>query len=1006
MKKSNLLIALLGVVSLTGLIACDGGASSPTSQTSIDPSDITSVTINGSRTVDVGKTTTLSAGVAGDPSNSVTWSSSDETIATVASNGVVTGIKAGTVTITATSTYNTSISGTWTLQVVAATTNPTSMTVTIDEGEGITYNENTGIYQIAANTEFQLKYQLDVPNPTEAVEIYYRIAPTTTSSTDYSSFVEVDRATGLCAALRAFSASTSESYITLQVVYTLSVDTQVIGSVRIDVIDERVNDINTVNKILSKSNDAEVTRMNEISLTRKITNNEDTTKDISLDYDLFGNGSYASYKDNKNGTTASYFNGNKDGNYYNIQYKPELNVITKGTEGSVGNNDSLIYDYDREGYGLINNVMENIVSGTTYNSVLSFNADSMRSEIVLVNTSTNVSLTATNEVEGYGLINLSLTLDLDSEGLVTKYTFSASMDGDKDITIEEEATITYASSKTETDADYDGYLDLQGYYIMQNFNIENMEGRSGDGYNFVNSGSFERYLSQDYEIHQTEYDGVQYDTFTMSPDQSFAFKVDEDTVGNPNVSLNLDNVVSSLKPITAESTSGEETSLSPVCVVTSYNEGIFAVSNRFDNLGNALMGRSLVTLTSTNKFTYSFIIEYTDYPDPTEIMVDAPNVEQIDGEYYFSDTAVNDVTDETFLLNTLPDTLDLEFGLHVEDEDGTVVNDALELYSHDPGNPDGKLGYSIKGLKEGTYNFYIYIVGFEDIHSEMMHINIIPQMAEQEVIAGITGEAGYDYPGLSTVSVNFKFNEDKTLVITQEVSGVTYQDTVNYEIVNGDVMIQGGEEGLLDGTTTGGITVQVEGTYIELGKNVISGTPDDRSNPYVGFIRTDLPMDVSRDFNTVVAYCAGTEDAYAGRVELAKARDASEINVYDYHFTADFYYAEFKTRVNLTMYFNEDGTGRITITHPTTSQEIVCATFTYSVSKNTANGYDEITISSVTPGTDTYSIQFSCSYITFTYSDLSFRTSTNASWTITNNQTQTSTMITYVLSGFTAQANN
>ena len=64
MKKSNLFIALLSVAALTSLAGCNGNTSSPSissgsTQTSANPDSITSVVINGPKTVNVGQTVTL-----------------------------------------------------------------------------------------------------------------------------------------------------------------------------------------------------------------------------------------------------------------------------------------------------------------------------------------------------------------------------------------------------------------------------------------------------------------------------------------------------------------------------------------------------------------------------------------------------------------------------------------------------------------------------------------------------------------------------------------------------------------------------------------------------------------------------------------------------------------------------------------------------------------------------------------------------------------------------------
>lgn len=906
MKKSNLLIALLSVAALTSLAGCNGNTSSPSissgsTQTSANPDEITSVVINGPKTVNVGQTATLVAGVTGDDTNSVTWSSSDDTIATVSDSGVVTGVKAGSVTITATSVINPSVSGTWSMTVSAPTSKPTSITVSIDESEDVIFNSDKGLYEINANTVFNLKYVCDVPNPVPAFEVFYRVAESSVSSISYSNYIDVDSKTGECRAIRAFSADTGSPYITLQVVYRLSISEELIGSVNIDIVDNNLSLPSEIASTLTSSRDAEMTRMTEISLSRK-TSNGTSNSDVDVKYHLFGNGSYAEVTDNEEDTTSLYFNGNKDGNYYNLMYSPSISVISKSKQDLTSTNYQYAYDYQLGTSGLILNLANNIIQGQTYFGLYAFNNDAIRSEIEVTEETNKTTLTASNNLEDVGEYTLSLELDFNDEDLLSSYKLSiTNVYEGVTKSINEEMSFTYSAAKASDDNGYEGKLDLAKYYIAQNFSIKNMEGETGEGYNFVNTENYVKFIPQEYEPTSESYNGKQYEVYEMTPDQSFAFAIDEKSLGNRDASLAIDNVTITTTPI---STLGD-TSNEAVCEVVSFEGGVYSISNNFDDLGNERLGEALITLTSTKGYTNSFIVRYNDYSDPTEIILDAPNITETDGEYYFEDVAVGDVS-ETFLLNSQPDTLAVGFALDVTDDStGEKVTDALELYHYENGNPDEKNGYGIKGLKEGSYTFTIHIIGYDNLKTPEMHIEIIPQLTEEEILNGITSENGYDYPGLTAgiTSVNFRFSRDYKLTVTQINSGVTYVDEITYHIENGKIILEGGKSGVLpnDG--------QENATYLVLGDHITSGVSGQNTRAYVRYLRTDVPLTVARDFSSIRVYTGGQDDAVTSATDLVKVEDASTISYSDYAFVTDEYVASLGGRQNVYIIFHDDGTG-------------------------------------------------------------------------------------------------
>ena len=906
MKKSNLLIALLSVAALTSLAGCNGNTSSPSissgsTQTSANPDEITSVVINGPKTVNIGQTATLVAGVTGDDTNSVTWSSSDDTIATVSDSGVVTGVKAGSVTITATSVINPSVSGTWSMTVSAPTSKPTSITVSIDESEDVIFNSDKGLYEINANTVFNLKYVCDVPNPVPAFEVFYRVAESSVSSISYSNYIDVDSKTGECRAIRAFSADTGSPYITLQVVYRLSISEELIGSVNIDIVDNNLSLPSEIASTLTSSRDAEMTRMTEISLSRK-TSNGTSNSDVDVKYHLFGNGSYAEVTDNEEDTTSLYFNGNKDGNYYNLMYSPSISVISKSKQDLTSTNYQYAYDYQLGTSGLILNLANNIIQGQTYFGLYAFNNDAIRSEIEVTEETNKTTLTASNNLEDVGEYTLSLELDFNDEDLLSSYKLSiTNVYEGVTKSINEEMSFTYSAAKASDDNGYEGKLDLAKYYIAQNFSIKNMEGETGEGYNFVNTENYVKFIPQEYEPTSESYNGKQYEVYEMTPDQSFAFAIDEKSLGNRDASLAIDNVTITTTPI---STLGD-TSNEAVCEVVSFEGGVYSISNNFDDLGNERLGEALITLTSTKGYTNSFIVRYNDYSDPTEIILDAPNITETDGEYYFEDVAVGDVS-ETFLLNSQPDTLAVDFALDVTDDStGEKVTDALELYHYENGNPDEKNGYGIKGLKEGSYTFTIHIIGYDNLKTPEMHIEIIPQLTEEEILNGITSENGYDYPGLTAgiTSVNFRFSRDYKLTVTQINSGVTYVDEITYHIENGKIILEGGKSGVLpnDG--------QENATYLVLGDHITSGASGQNTRAYVRYLRTDVPLTVARDFSSIRVYTGGQDDAVTSATDLVKVEDASTISYSDYAFVTDEYVASLGGRQKVYIIFHDDGTG-------------------------------------------------------------------------------------------------
>lgn len=199
-----------------------GDIESNDSSSSSESVNITYIQITcAEKQVYVGETVQFNVRVGGDREGEVAWESLTPEIASIDENGVVTGLAEGEATIQATSVKDPTKSATYKIPVEIRKYIPEKMNVSI-AGEGVTYDEATGIYTVPAYTDFTVSYSLDVDNPVEADgEITYG------SDFKYIQQVEDDTWVGRL--------PSGEQVGTLEVTYPLKGVDDLVGEVKIKV---------------------------------------------------------------------------------------------------------------------------------------------------------------------------------------------------------------------------------------------------------------------------------------------------------------------------------------------------------------------------------------------------------------------------------------------------------------------------------------------------------------------------------------------------------------------------------------------------------------------------------------------------------------------------------------------------------------------------------------------------------------------------------------------------
>lgn len=939
MKKLNLLI-LSSLALFVPLVSCSnqGQTSTPpsttdTAQDSTSTSEsngseavvIGKVEINGPKTMKVGQTSRLFVSVQGDETNAVTWSCSDPTLLTVEENGSIQALKAGNVTITATSKLDSTKSGDWTIAIQENTQDPTSMEVSIQETEGIQHDEKSNIYYVDLNTTFHLIYTLDVEKPTPAESVSYRIAEDQ-SGNHYYDYLEVNLETGQCHALRPLPKEIEQGYILVQVVYSFGTNKSVIGNIKINIVDRNSETLASLNEALTNASALEATTMSQATISRDVAVPYNTSKK-TMTYDYFQNGVYNKTYDEVEKTNTYYYSGLKENSYYNLEFDPDLRVFSKGSKDEYADKYNLAYENDTRTYGLINNLANNIVNGSYYISISSFKSDEIYQNLEVkkhVNTYELTSKFTTFDYNTYKDVEgeISLTVNFDEDFSLSSYALNyVTKDGGQELShFLETASFTY-EGKTNDDSTYEKSFQLDQYIIKAPFELKNLGGtRDPEGrYDFSNT---ELYLDQSYVPEEEEINGKTVPVYTMTPNKSFVFSLDDETMNSISNSLEFETLQPSYQPLTSQVLGQENddtTDPVSVCRVTPYGPGVFAIQNQPTAQQMPVIGSTLVTLTSSKGFQKTIKIEYENYGDPTNVSIESSSlIPDANGVIDFGTITEGEYSD-TFQIHTTPDLPHYQFGIKVTNtETNTVDDSALSLVEFEQNNPDNLYGYGIKGLKPGTYSFYLYIEGYESVKTKEMKIVVSEAPSESEILAGITQNT-YEYTS-SGFTFTMAFSAEKKLTLTQNMNGTIFTDVLDFTIVQGKIHFDGGVENVM--TDYNGMPVP--GKYIALGTQNTSG--DSSSEPYLKYLRSDIDMKVAADFSIISPYVVTYYDTYATKINFEKT--VSDPLTY-YTFKLNFQDAAYQWYF-LAIKFDEDITGKTMFISPETNQIISTSTFDYT----------------------------------------------------------------------------
>lgn len=781
MKKRFIILSLCTLIGLSG---CNNNTSSSSFQTSSSSSiieTIIGVDIAGPKTCIVGKTIRLVADVLGSTNDDVIWSVDNNEIASIDEEGVLTGLNEGEVNVTATSVKDSSMFKTTTITVNYLKAE--ELFISIEENDFITYDEKSKTYSIPLGQTFYVNstFKENTKIPSVSYSVIY---PTGTSEDTTVSLELIENTTNAkviaYAAMEGLVIKATGKYDDLAT-------GDLINSVKINIIDINsenfVNVSNTINSFKENENTSLVS--SKIHRTKEVTyknENRASKEEHIIEHSSYLNSAYVNKTtlvNNKKTSEKKYYQGintiDMKDYYYTFEYDNNDKITNIYTPTNDKENISLMFDVNTSityGHvGLLNNLLGN--TNTIFDgSVATLGNIYLYAYANYELSNNSIKITSTCFDEDYK-INYTFEFILNYNNTsITNYTINETIETDSyTINYKEEANeFVYGSKVMDTSATNENYLDINKYY-MQSYEVNEFKEKDPNGaYDYSDKTKYGADVI-DKENGLTKY--------SATYDKTIVLKVNP--IGSTIANVNIDNVI----------VESSDTSMIPS--VTSFKDGIFAITARKDDNGNSLPGKAIFTFRSTLGIEQKVIIEFTQ-TILKSLNVNfgsiQPTFDSIKNVYVFEDIYQNEFS-SYFYINTNPDEDIYEFEIEIIEGN----KNGISLYEFDDVNIFGYPGFSygIEGLIPGTYKFKIYVVDYFVEDSKTFEITVKEPLSNQIIENNIVGNS-YEYDGFFSITSTFKFESNTKIVYTETNIDSTIKSTFNYHISEGTIVIDSVQE--------------------------------------------------------------------------------------------------------------------------------------------------------------------------------------------------------------------
>lgn len=773
MRKSFLALSLLVAIAPIGLVL-----NSCSNDNVQNEDNITGVEISGPIWVNVGSSITLKADVIGSDDDLVNWKVNDETIATIDNDGKLTGISEGEVEVTATSVAAPEFSGKYTVSIKGIQSEGIELVILSDDPD---IKIENGIYRIPGGKEFKIGYKLTNESASKPTSVAYSF-----------SFANGDSARSLhCdielqedqTAIVKFNSVFTGGVLTVAARYTSSINPELKHSISVESYDKNSDNDAKLEDIIENIKEKELSSLT--SAHRKVITLNETSNsgvsEINENFEIYDGAVYSSKSttiDDETTKENTYSTVDATNNaFYLFSYNNDKTIDTIYMNEVYDVSEKDIYlEYSKLphfigkelpsfGFGSLLNSMS---FNDTYEGGDAFGNFDAKGNATYTFNSNNVVIKSEFINESQNTIDLSLEFNYSSSYELTDYEFvySVKLNGETESKVyyqENGSNFVYGDKEIDTDKD----IDISLYYI-KSFNVEYIE----------------NYYPEDnsrYEYISHEVDSEGNDVYSLTYDHSLPLQIRQIV---PNTGSTLIDVAK----VVAKTTDTETKNY------YIYEDGSIVISAPKNDDGDFFECTTTVEFETRGGGKDKVLINWIK-PDLTGIKFSYSNSSQMP-ENTFTFPSIRAYQNTAyFWLNPIPDDSIYNFGMKVVEGDESGIK--LTKYE-DAANMDRapRGSYAIDGIKVGTYTFYFYVEGYEEIKTQNYTITVLEPISVDEYKSNLIGNTYLYTTGTSKFELTFASETDMILKMptyladtTSGGSVTTVEEHISYKINEGQVTI-------------------------------------------------------------------------------------------------------------------------------------------------------------------------------------------------------------------------